>query len=154
MVTAVIASAGEKGDGGRRGAAGQSVAVEPGPLEGTWEGHLVGDNARQRITISVVGESLHFHRDTNFWFETTFRLPAGKDPGQLHATIKGCAPSEAEFIGKVVRAFFEIKEGTLTLATMDEDAEETRKGFESAGTRYELRRREARRKGNQTGKAE
>ncbi len=101
---------------------------------------MVGDDAHQKITITITGDALHFHRDTNFWFETTITLPAGKDPKQLHAAIKGCPPSQADSIGQVVRAFFKIVDGTLTLATMGDDAEETLKGFEAAGTRYELRK--------------
>ena len=31
-------------------------------------------------------------------------------------------------------------DGTLTLATIGDDAEETPKGFDAAGTRYELRK--------------
>ena len=100
----------------------------------------MGDNAHQKITISITGNSLHFHRDTNFWFETTITLPAGKDPKQLHATIKGCPPSQGVSIGQVVRAFFKIEDGTLTLAAIG-GAEETPKGFEAAvENRYELRK--------------
>ncbi len=99
---------------------------------------MVGDQAKQKITVTITGNSLHFHRDTNFWFETTITLPAGKDPKQLQATIKGGAPSQSDSIGEVVRAFFKIEDGTLTLATMGDDAEETPKSFETAGTRYEL----------------
>jgi hypothetical protein len=109
-------------------------------FQGTWEGVLVGDKAHQKITITITGNSLHFHRDTNFWFEATITLPAGKDPKQLHATIKGSPPSQADSIGEVVRAFFTIENGTLTLATIGDDAEETAKGFEAAGTRYDLRK--------------
>jgi uncharacterized protein (TIGR03067 family) len=100
----------------------------------------VGDQTHQKLTITITGNSLHFHRDTNFWFETSITLPAGKDPQQLHATIKGCPPPQADSIGKVVRAFFKIEDGTLTLATIGDDAEETPKGFDAAGTRYELRK--------------
>ena len=99
----------------------------------------MGDKAHQKITITITGNSLHFHRDTNFWFETSITLPAGKDSKQLHATIKGCPPSQGASIGQVVRAFFKIENGTLTLATIGDDAEETPKSFEAAGTRYELR---------------
>ena len=56
---------------------------------------MVGDESNGKITITITGNSLHFHRDTNFWFETTFTLPAGTDPKQLHATIKGCSPPES-----------------------------------------------------------
>ena len=118
----------------------KAAAVELQRLQGTWEGVLVGDSAYQKITLTITGNSLHFHRDTNFWFETTFTLPAGKDPKQLRATIRGCPPSQADSIGQVVRAFFKIEDGTLTLATIGDDAEETPKSFEAAGTRYELRK--------------
>ena len=101
---------------------------------------MVGQEKDGKISITITGNSLHFHRDTNFWFETTIALPAGKDPKQLHATIKACPRSQADSIGKVVRAFFKIEDGTLTLATMNDDSEETLKGFEAAGAnRYELR---------------
>ena len=119
------------------------IAAELQPLQGTWEGVLVGDKAHQKITITIAGNSLHFHRDTNFWFETTITLPAGTDPKQLHATIKGRPPSQGVSIGQVVRAFFKIEDGTLTLATIGDDAEETPKSFEATkdqGTRYELRK--------------
>ena len=140
IVAAFIANAGEQPTANAKGAANQPTAVELQRLQGTWEGVLVGDKAHQRITITITGNSLHFHRDTNFWFETAIALPAGKDPKQLHATIKGSSPSQADSIGEVVRAFFTIENGTLTLATMGDDAEETAKGFEAAGTRYDLRK--------------
>lgn len=140
VVASFIGNAGEQLTATANSATNQPTAVELQLLQGTWEGVLVSDAAHQKITITITGNSLHFHRDTNFWFETTFILPAGKDPMQLHATIKGCPPS-ADSVGKVVRAFFTIKDGTLTLATMGDDAEETPKGFEAAvGNRYELRK--------------
>ena len=75
---------------------------------------MVGQEQDGKITITITGNSLHFHRDTNFWFETTFTVPAGTDPKQLHATIKDCADKEST--GKVVLAIFKIEDGTLTLA--------------------------------------
>ena len=149
VVAPFIANAGEQLTTNAKCAANQPTAVELQLLHGTWEGVLVGDNAHQKITISITGNSLHFHRDTNFWFETTITLPAGKDPKQLHATIKGCPPSQGVSIGKVVRAFFKIEDGTLTLATIGDDAEETPKGFEAAGTRYELRKVQPQKKNTQ-----
>ena len=101
---------------------------------------MVGNESQGKITITITGNSFHFHRDTNFWFDTTIRLPAGTDPKQLYATIKGCPPSQTNSIGSVVGAIFKIEDGTLTLATISDDAEETPKGFEAAGTRYELRK--------------
>lgn len=140
IIASFIANAGEPLTGNAKCAANQPTAVELQPLQGTWEGGMVGDTAHQKITVTITGNSLHFHRDTNFWFETTITLPAGKDPKQLHATIKRCPPAQADSIGQVVRAFFKIEDGTLTLATIGDDAEETLKGFEAAGTRYELRK--------------
>ena len=70
-------------------------------------------------------------------------LPAGTNPKQLHATIKGCPPSQASSIGKVVVAIFKIEDGTLTLATGNGDGEAP-KSFEATGAngpnRYELRK--------------
>jgi hypothetical protein len=97
--------------------------------------------SHEKIIITITGNSLHFHRDTNFWFETTITLPAGTDPKQLHATIKGCPPSQADSIGKVVGAIFRINDGTLTLATYAMSDEPPR-SFEDAEDkrliRYEL----------------
>lgn len=105
----------------------------------------MGDKSDDKITITITGNSFHFHRDTNFWFETTITLPAGTDPQQLRATIKGCAPAQGDnSIGKVVVAIFKIEDGTLTLAARGDGAEETPKSFaatEDKGlTRYELRK--------------
>ena len=143
IVTTFIAHAGEQPPAKAKDALNQATAVELQFLQGTWEGVLVGDEAHQKITITITRNSLHFHRDTNFWFETTITLPAGKDPKQLHATIKGGPPSQGASIGQVVRAFFKIEDGTLTLVTMGDEAEETPKSFEATkdgGTRYELRK--------------
>jgi uncharacterized protein (TIGR03067 family) len=91
----------------------------------------VDDKSHEKITITITGNSLHFHRDTNFWFDTTITLPAGTDPKQLHATIKGCPPSQANSIGKVVFVIYKIEDGTLTLATYD-PSDEPPKTFNSA----------------------
>jgi uncharacterized protein (TIGR03067 family) len=140
ILTPFIANAGEQLTTAKaKGAVNQPAAAELQLLQGTWEGVLVGDKAHQTITITITGSSLHFHRDTNFWFETTITLPAGTDPKQLHATIKHSSPPE-ESNGKVVRAVFKIEDGTLTLATISDDPEETPKSFEGLATRYELRR--------------
>jgi len=100
----------------------------------------VGHESEGKITITITGNSLHFHRDANFWFETTMTLPAGTNPRQLRATIKGSPPSQASSVGKVVGAIFKIDDGTLTLAATAEGDEETA-SFEDKGlTRYELRK--------------
>jgi uncharacterized protein (TIGR03067 family) len=124
----------------------QPIDAERQALQGTWEGIMVGHESDGKITITITGNTLHFHRDADFWFETAISLPAGKDPKQFHATIKDCPPSQDSSKGEIVRAFYEIEGGLLTLATIGDDAEETSKSFESAGTRYELQRTQPARK--------
>jgi len=146
VVATFIANAGEQSTAKAKGAGDQPAAAGLKPLQGTWEGVEVGNQLRQKITVTIKGDSFHFHRDTNFWFETTITLTAGADPKQLRATIKGCPPSQADSIGKVVGAIFKIEDETLTLATGGEgaDAEGTPKRFEATAdkgqTRYELRK--------------
>src|SRR5688572_18974311 len=118
-------------------AASPPVASELQLLQGTWEGAMVGDESHQKITITITNNSFHFHRDKNFWFETTITLPAGTDPKQLHATIKGCAPGQESSVGKVVLAIFKIEDGTLTLAV---NGEEPPKNFADASSRYNVKK--------------
>lgn len=138
-----IANAGEQPTGNAKRVVNQRTAGDLQPLQGTWEGVMVGDNEHLKITVAITGNSLHFHRDTNFWFETSITLPAGTNPKQLHATIKGCPPSQASSIGQVVVAIFKIEDGTLTLATGNGDGEAP-KSFEATGdggpSRYEFRK--------------
>jgi hypothetical protein len=149
MAATFIAGAGEQSATKAKCAVNQQTNIALQLIQGTWEGVLVGDEAHQKVTITITCDSLHFHRDTNFWFETVITLPAGKDPKQLHATIKGGPPSQSDSIGKVVKSFFKVENGTLTLATIGDDVEETQKGFDAAGTRYELRRVEPQKKDTQ-----
>jgi len=147
LVATFIANAGEQLTTKAKCVVNQPTNAELQLLQGTWEGAVVGDKSHEKITITITGNSFHFHRDTNFWFETTITLPAGKDPKQLHATIKCCPSSQASSIGKVVRAFFKIEDGTLTLGTIGD--EETPKGFEAAPNRYELRKVQSQKKNTQ-----
>lgn len=139
LVASFVANAGEQLATKAKCVVSQSTDAELQPLQGKWEGFLVGDKARQKITVTIAGNSLHFHRDTNFWFETTITLPAGTKPKQLHATIKDGANS----VGQVVVAIFKIENGILTLATGNGDGEAP-KSFEATGenalNRYELRK--------------
>ena len=140
IVVPFIANAGDQLTANANCAADQPAGAELQLLQGSWEGVMVGQEKDGKVNVTITGNSLYFHRDTNFWFETTIILPASKEPKQLHATIKACPPPQADSIGQVVRAFFKIEDGTLTLATIGDDAEETSKGFDAAGTRYELRK--------------
>ena len=126
-------------------------------LQGTWEGAgrwqktpggplVEEEGGAMNGTITITANSLHYYRDTCFWYETTFTLPAGTDPQQLHATIKNCADRES--IGNVVVAIFKIEDGTLTLAMNQFDQEHPPGSFEppksseehKAMARYELRK--------------
>ncbi len=145
IVASFIAIADEKPSAEASGPTNRPIAAELQSLQGTWEGSSVGDGAPERVTVRINGSSLHFHRDTNFWFETSIALPAGTDPKQLHATIKGCPPSQAESIGKVVGAIFKIEDGALTLLSYDMSAAPP-KNFDSAVSRYVLKKVQPREK--------
>ena len=98
---------------------------------------MVGQE-KANITITISSNSLHFHRDANFWFKTTFTQPVGTDPKQLHATIKDCPSGQESSVGKVVVAIYKIEYGTLTLVALG-DEEDTPKSFEATkDNRYEL----------------
>ena len=156
IVATFIVNAGEQLTAKAKGTVNQPTAAELQLLQGTWEGVVVGDKSHEKITITITGNSLHFHRDTNFWFETTITLPAGKDPKQFHATIKDCPRSQASSIGTVVVAIFKIEDGTLTLATGNGDGEAP-KSFEATGdnglNRYELRKVQPQKKDSQPPKS-
>lgn len=146
FAAALIANAGELPAGQSKCVANQSTNAELQSLQGTWEGTSVIDDAPQKITVTITGNSFHFHRDTNFWFDTTITLPAGAEPKQLLATIKGVPPSQESSIGKVVGAIYKIEDGTLILATggRDSSPEGTPKSFEATDdnglTRFELKK--------------
>ena len=67
IIATFIANAGQQLTAKKsKGAANQPTAAERQLLQGTWEEVQVGDEARQKITITITGNSLHFHRDTIF----------------------------------------------------------------------------------------
>ena len=158
LVATFIANAGEQLTTKAKCVVNQPTNAELQLLQGTWEGAVVG-NKYEKITITITGNSFHFHRDTNFWFDTTITLPAGTDPKQLYATIKCCPPSQADSIGKVVGAIFKIEDGTLTIATggADSSPEGTPKSFEATEgngqTRYQLRKVQPEKKNTQPPKS-
>lgn len=103
----------------------------------------MGEESSDKITITITGDSFHFHRDPKFWFATTMALPAGTDPQQLRATIRHSAPPETSN-GKVVVAIFKIENQTLTLAARGDGGEAPPTSFEVTEdkglTHYELRK--------------
>ena len=151
LVASFVANAGEQLTANAKCAANQTTNAELQLLQGTWEGFSLSREtpdgpivkATNTTTITITGDSFRFHRDTNFWFETTITLPAGKDPKQFHATIKDCPPSQASSMGKVVGAIFKIEDGTLTIVASG-SLEEMPKSFEASETqglsRFELRK--------------
>ncbi len=88
-------------------------------LQGYWE----GDGSGGKYSITISGNSL-FYRRAESWFETTFTLPAGTDPQQLHATIVKDNSADQSDIGTVIVAIYKIENGTLTLA-VNQDSEGT-----------------------------
>ena len=90
LMAAFIANADEPLTTKGKGVVNLSTNAELQLLQGAWEGVMVGDKTQQKVTITITGNSLDFHRDTNFWWKTTMTLPADTNPRQLHATITGC----------------------------------------------------------------
>ncbi len=113
------------------------TAAELKPLQGYWE----GEGAGGKCSLTITGNSLYYYGRTDFWFKTTFTLPAGTDPQQLHATIKDCATPTGDSIGKVIFAIFKIEDATLTLETLTEDdmSDKRPKIFANASNRYVLK---------------
>lgn len=108
-------------------------------LQGDWKGR--GPGGECWVTIS--GNSLLFEARSDFWFETTFTLPPGAEHPQLHATITGSPPGQAE-VGTVVVALFKVEGDSLSLGVL-EDFEEPPTGpiaseWEDTIDRYDLAR--------------
>ena len=107
----------------------QPTAAELQPLQGSWEGVLVGHEMSGKVSITITGNSLHFQGlNADDWYKTTFTLPPGTYPQQLHATIKDCT-EPCDDIGKKVFAIFKIEDGTLTLVGVQATAAEPPKTF-------------------------
>ena len=124
------------------------IAAELKPLQGYWE----GEGAGGKCSITITGNSLHY-RNSAGWFKTTFTLPVGTDPQQLHATIKECSPPSTNAIGTVVFAIFKIEDGTLTLAE-DDMSDEPPKTFSSASSRYVVKKVQPQKKNAEPPKTE
>jgi uncharacterized protein (TIGR03067 family) len=110
-------------------------------LQGYWEG---GGSGGIKCSITITGDSLHFYSRPDFWYKTTFTLPADTDPQQLRATIKDTAPSATNSIGEVIVAVFKIEDGTLTLAVNQDPEGPPPKTFpsdpNSVIARYDLKK--------------
>jgi hypothetical protein len=111
-----------------------AIAEELKPLQGHWE----GEGAGGKCSIIITGNSLHY-RNSKSSYKTTFTLPAGTDPQQLHATIHEAWPPSSNAIGTVVLAIFKIEDWTLTLAE-DDMSDKPPKSFASALSRYSVRK--------------
>ena len=111
----------------------------PTPLAGdlkALQGHWEGEGSGGKCWITIEGNSLHY-RNSGGWFKTTFTLPAGTNPRQLHATIKECSPPSDGAIGTVVFAIYKIEDGTLTLA---DGSDKPPASFEAASSRYTVKK--------------
>jgi len=129
-----------------------STASELEPLQGTWEGVILGQPSDNKVSITFSGNSLHFQwlegnlKDN--WYKATFALPVGANPQQLRATITGYFPTNdigTRDIGHVVTAIFKIQDGTLTLTGKQDTSNAPPKGIDpfednNAMFRYALRK--------------
>lgn len=108
--------------------------IELKSLQGYWE----GDGAGGKCSITIKDDSLLYRAGTNWW-KTTFTLPGGTNPQQLHATIKDSHPPSKDSVGAVVYAIIKIEGETLTLALFDK-VDEPLKTFEEATTKYVVKK--------------
>jgi uncharacterized protein (TIGR03067 family) len=117
-------------------------------LQGSWEGVLVGMEKDGKITMTITGNSLHYHGlNTNEVYDATFTLPAETNPDQLRATITSAVHTNT--LGVVVRAIFKTGHGNLTLAINQDPEQEPPKSFgdDTPGVaRYELWRVQSQKK--------
>ena len=89
----------------------------------------MGQETAGKVTITIKGNSLDYERlNSTQWFKTTFTLPPGTYPPQLHATIKDC-PEPCDDIGRVVFAIFKIEAETMTLVGIQAPSAEPPKTF-------------------------
>lgn len=126
----------------------QPTAAELQRLQGSWEGVLVGNEKEGKITMTITGNSLHYHGlNTNEVYDATFTLPAETKPHQLHATITSAVHTNT--LGVVVRAICKTEDGNLTLAINQDSEREPPKSFgdDTPGVaRYELWRVQSQKK--------
>jgi len=109
-------------------------APDPRPLQGRWEAE--GDSGT--ISVTIVGSSLHFYERPDHQFDTTFTLIPGSAPPELHATILD-SPRTSGSVGERVVAIYEIEDGVLDIAAVDE-SDGRPASFENAISRYRLER--------------
>jgi len=126
-------------------AAGQPMRMDGDleQLQGYWE----GDGPGGTCSITISGNSLRYYGREDFWYETTFTLPAGTDPQQLHATIvrDSSAPDgSGRDVGTVVVAIVKVEDETLTLAVNQDTAGPVPSSFSGDSSlpvaRYDLKR--------------
>jgi hypothetical protein len=115
-------------------AAAQSLPPRPAVEQSHLQGHWEGDGAGGKCSITITNNTLLYRVGTN-WHKTTFTLPTGTNPQQLHATIIDVFPHDKNSIGQVVPAIIKIEQDTLTLAaySLSQDPPKT---FEEATTKY------------------
>ncbi len=101
------------------------------PLQGYWEGEGEGG----KCSIAITNNALLYRAGTN-WFQTSFTLPKGTDPRQLHATITGSSQPNDNSIGSVVTTIFKIEDKTLTLVTFHGSEKPSPEVFDNVPGRY------------------
>lgn len=105
-------------------------------------GPYVKPEDANKLSVTIKGNSLYFYGGEEHWFDTTFTLPVGTDPPQLHATIH----RPERHSGDTVIAFFKFEGETLTLGgirSRDSEAdwpESFEATVDGMAGRYELRR--------------
>ncbi|MEM7049241.1 MAG: hypothetical protein AAF604_06255 [Acidobacteriota bacterium] len=93
-------------------------ATELELIQGVWEGRGPGGPC----IVTIEGNTLSYRQpSSDFWYETTFTLPEGTEPKQLHATI--VANVHDDDIGTVVVTIYKLEGDQLTLGVVEDFSE-------------------------------
>ncbi len=84
-------------------------------LQGSWSGTHSAEGGQTKCTLTFKDATIEYRgEDANDWCKATFTLDEGKSPKQLLAKITEAGKQEA--VGLTVRAIYQIKDDSLTIA--------------------------------------
>jgi beta-lactamase regulating signal transducer with metallopeptidase domain len=102
-------------------------------LQGNWRGREIGGRADGTSSLAVQGSNLEFHgADSNEWYKATIAT-YDTTPKQIVVVITAC-PFQ-QYVGATSYAIFEIKDGTLTISGNEPGFPAAPTGFDAAGAR-------------------
>jgi beta-lactamase regulating signal transducer with metallopeptidase domain len=103
-------------------------------LQGAWSGKEKGSRTDAKASLILNGSTLEFHgEDTNEWYKAAFTV-YDTSPQQMVIVIKECP--FPDYVHKTTYAIFQLQQdGTLTITGNEPGAPAAPAGFEAAGSR-------------------